>query len=265
MSASELCNQCGDELYPIEFPPCGCGSTPKHSNTPDVSCSPKDVVESRLSCFATSSGGHPSESPTGDRVEVLEQEVAAWTGNVGTLLTNQTQTFLGALSGLNEKLLDRVMALESDLESLRRADSSVVDRICALEVLSAVVARPPGSQPSGSEAKLCRFFPKCKQGDSCRFLHRVGSGLAYVGAQDDSENVDDAGMLERIENSRCPGCGFLPWEGCASSCRLLATTAERGADVGGESDKAISEISASGTPVGSWCRTQQALPANMSY
>ena len=74
-------------------------------------------------------------------------------GNVGALLTNRTQTFLGALNGLNEKLLDRVMALESDLESLRRADSSVVDRICALEILGAVVAPPPGSQPPASEAK----------------------------------------------------------------------------------------------------------------
>ena len=57
----ELCNQCGDELYLTDFPSCGCGSTPKHSNTPDGSCSPQDVVESRLSCFATSSGGHPSK------------------------------------------------------------------------------------------------------------------------------------------------------------------------------------------------------------
>lgn len=154
------------------------------------------------------------ESPTRDRVEVLEQEVAAWTENVGTLLTNQTQTFLGALSGLNEKLLDRVMALESDLEPLRRADSSVVDRICVLERLGAT------SLPTDAgDRKLCQFHPGCKHGSSCKFAH-VG-GLVLSQAAGDAESETDEEAVGRYEQERCTVCGYHPSMGCSSNCDVL--------------------------------------------
>ena len=130
------------------------------------------------------------------------------------LLTNQTQTFLGALSGLNEKLLDRVMALESDLESLRRADSSVVDRICVLERLGAT------SLPTDAgDRKLCRFHPGCKHGSSCKFAH-VG-GLVLSQAAGDAESEIDEEAVGRYEQERCTGCGYHPSMGCSSNCDVL--------------------------------------------
>ena len=130
---------------------------------------PLEVAGSFAQVPLSSTLGPQLEPQTEDRVEVLEQEVAAWTGNVEALLTNQTQTFLGALSGLNEKLLDRVRTLESDIESLRRADSSVIDRICYLEMLGAT------SLPTGVDSrKLCRYHPGCKHGSSCKFAHDGG-------------------------------------------------------------------------------------------
>lgn len=130
------------------------------------------------------------------------------------LLTNQTQTFLGALSGLNEKLLDRVRTLESDIESLRRADSSVVDRICYLELLGAT------SLPTGVDGrKLCRYHPGCKHGSSCKFAHDGGLVLSQAAGDAESEINEEA--VERYEQERCTGCGYHPSMGCSSNCPAL--------------------------------------------
>ena len=86
-------------------------------------------------------------------------------------------------------------------------------RICAVEG-HCVPVHANSSRGNGLAAKLCRYYPNCRLGSACRFQHLERDSAP-------SESEIDMEEMARIENMMCERCGFLPWDGCASSCPVL--------------------------------------------
>ena len=83
-------------------------------------------------------------------------------------------------------------------------------------------------------------YSECWRGDACRFRHGgdgpvlelarlrrvtavrvVPSGVDGNDTEGSAHTSDDEGDDALIEASRCTGCGYRSWMGCASSCPLL--------------------------------------------
>ena len=133
------------------------------------------------------------------RLASVENDLEEWKSQLGTLLGDQTQTFLQALNCLNVKLLARLTALESDFASFRLQDcpSHSNDRM-------AEGASTGRALPSTVKNKV--FHPGCRHGVACRFLHIDGE------AEGSCSDIDEE-ALEAYENARCVGCGFHPIHG----------------------------------------------------
>ena len=154
----------------------------------------------------------------------MENDLEEWRSQLGTLLGDQTQTFLQAINGLNVKLMARLAALEDGFASFRPQDcpSHSNDRM-------AEGASTGRALPSTVKNKVCRFHPGCRHGVACRFLHIDGE--AEGSCSDTDEEASEA-----YENARCVGCGYHPSMGCASICPTLAV---HGAGGGGSEENVV--------------------------
>jgi hypothetical protein len=120
--------------------------------------------------------------------------------NPPLVLDSQSQAILGAVG----KLEDRFHAMGAHI--------CVVEAHCVPEHTNV-------SRGDGSIAKPCRYYPNCRLGSSCRYQH-----LARDSAPSESEV--DMEEMARFESIMCEGCGFLPWDGCASSCPVFQAQQE---------------------------------------
>jgi hypothetical protein len=130
--------------------------------------------------------------------------------DIAEILSSNTIAILGAVESLNSKVILRVEAAEARVQTLEDGRSLMAG--------AAVFPRCPSPF-----VKTCRFHPGCKKGDDCRFLH---ADVVHALHQSHSEAAgeDDPGLLDKLELSRCVGCGFFPWDGCASHCPVLVAS-----------------------------------------
>jgi hypothetical protein len=92
------------------------------------------------------------------------------------------------------------------------------DRLMALEVRTDTLEASTVSAPKRAKVqKRCRFHPGCTRGENCLFIHAGGEAVGGLPEPADVSDNDGA-SIERIEKKRCEGCGYFPWQGCATSC-----------------------------------------------
>ena len=157
------------------------------------------------------------------RVDSLEASIGDNALKLAPMLSANTSAILDAINGMNGKMEERLDSLEArtrEVEHNRGPGAKFEDRlnamgarICAMEA-PCVPERASVNRGDGTIAKLCRYYPNCRLGSACRFQHLDRDCAS-------SESEVDMEEMARIENMMCVGCGFLPWDGCASCCPVL--------------------------------------------
>ena len=202
--------------------------TERRNNIDSFSTLTNDLAEVKVQLDSLSCHVREFDS-AGGKVERLQAKLDGFAAEVARLqashpadlprlLDSQSHAILGAVGSMDGKLGERIDVVEASVVKVEDRLDALVARNCTVEANRV----PVPSNVSGGDgpiAKPCRFFPNCRFGSTCRFQH-----IEREGAPPESEVEPEE--MQRIENMKCEGCGFLPWYGCASSCPSLSTCVE---------------------------------------